>query len=404
MNLQNNENNAVPAHLDLTSVQIIHRHGPRTPLSYRLPHLYPFAIPLCSSVPRNNGFEVVFNGDESFLRTPEQRRGERWPNQALERERTCLLGELTDHGKSVMVKLGEHFHQLYRSKLGTLSDENVHLRSTNLSRTIESLGCVLRGLFPDEPALSQKLKITVRDEYFEDMYGSVQCARYRKLLDEYARIFYNTHQNEEERIKKSLPRLFSHKNLYGQSPSIYGVYDTLAFRKGHGLNTPEEVDVQVYKSMEEFSAREIFGIFYHSPEAIKFAVGRFLREIHSNLFLKDRRLSIYSGHDSTLAPLLAALTYTEATANAQKAHENQGNIEFPSFASYIAIEKYSDGNPEAQKNSFVRVLFNGRPLPLQACAAEGMHLRGRKDICALEAFAQAIQRHMSNNYLEECNL
>lgn len=66
-----------------------------------------------------------------------------------------MLGELTDLGRASTHLIGSRLRDLYINKLGFLPDTlnpadeaMVYFRSTNMSRTVESLQSVIRGLLP----------------------------------------------------------------------------------------------------------------------------------------------------------------------------------------------------------------------------------------------------------------
>lgn len=384
-----------PKTLELVQLQIIHRHGPRTPLNYRLPHFYGFSWPFCSrrseSI-RHNGINILAIADETLLVNVEGL-SIGAPNKS-----ECLLGELTDHGRQVMTELGTALRQHYFEKLGLeIPLDSLHLRSTNYSRTIESLHSLLRGLFfniRNVGHAASPLSIFVRDEYIEDMYGSNQCQKYKLLLNKFSTRFGSENRERAEKLKTSLPHIFAIPDLYGLKPSIYGLYDTLSTRKEHGLSLPSGVDASKMAELERLSAGEWFGMFHNSPETIRFGIGRFIREIHSNIFRKDRRLCIYSGHDSTIAPLLSAFKFPDPKEEIEN---------FVPFAANIAIEQFAEKTPTASDpKHYVRVLYNGSPIIIPKCASSGNHYQSEKSLCTLETFSEFISQFIPKNYLKEC--
>ena len=382
-----------PPWLKLIQVQIVHRHGPRTPLNYRLPQFYPFPWPLCTKTGHKSphpGIELIISGDERLLSELATEA------QGVPVGSECTLGQLTDYGQEVMRKLGESLRSLYFDKLGfRVAPHEIHLRSTNFPRTIESLHAVLMGLFPtlnNIKSTQKNLPVLTRDEFLEDMYGSTKCHAYKKILAEYADQFAKETTDEAARLGKSLPHIFSVPDLFGHYPSIYGVWDTLYSRQAHGLSLPSGVNASVMAQLDNLAAREWFRIFSQSADAIKFSVGRFIREIDSNLYRRDRRLCIYSAHDSTIAPLLTAFSSGEF-------------VRFPPFGSHIAVELFEEDRADSVDNvseKFVRVLYNNTPIVLPHCTLPNNHLPSDKSLCRLESFSQAMRQFMPKNYLEEC--
>ncbi|PJF18631.1 hypothetical protein PSACC_01557 [Paramicrosporidium saccamoebae] len=316
-------NKRYPSWLKLVQLQVIHRHGPRTPLSYHLSHLYPFSWKLCSTEgPSYRGVKVVISGDEKQLNDTII------PTDGI--PGNCLLGQLTDHGKAVMTKLGSFLKSTYFDGLGfQVAAHEIHLRSTNLPRTIQSLSSLLIGLFPrNESSISaDKLPVLIRDEYLEDMYGSIECQKYHSILAQHAERFARENAASISNLHKSIPSIFHAPNLYGQKPSMYEIFDILFSRREHNLPLPKEVDNKIMDQLEQLTTNEFFTLFNESKEATRLAVGRFLREIDANLYRKDRKLCIYSAHDSTIAPLLGAFSVAMGPKS-------------PPFAAYCTLELF----------------------------------------------------------------
>lgn len=384
-----------PSALELIQLQVIHRHGPRAPLNYRLPQFYGFSLPLCSKSGESGGLRglnVVKSGNENLLIDLEKISAST-PNKA-----DCLLGELTDHGRRVMNELGATLRRHYLEKLNfKVALDSLHLRSTNYPRTIDSLSSLLRGFFrsgQDMGVDTSLLPILVRDEYIEDMYGSHLCHRYKRLLDQFVEKYARENKEHAEALKKSLPHVFDIPDLYGHKPSIYGVYDTLSSRQEHGLSLPTGVDAAKMAEMEKLAADELFGMFHNSPETIRFGIGRFIHELHSNLFRRDRAMCIYSGHDSTIAPLLSAFQYPSG----------QDKIEtFVPYAANIIIEHFVERAPAtARPAHYVRILSNGHPMIIPKCSLPSNHHPSEESLCRLEVFSEAMSQFIQKNYVKEC--
>lgn len=114
-----------------------------------------------------------------------------------------------------------------------------------------------------------------------------------------------------------------------------------------------------------------FGRWYDSRPVRAHATGPLLTEIthRMNCLLQgraDHRLSLYSGHDVTLLPLLHALSGT-------------ADHDWPDYAAHIRFELLQHRRERHQ--CFVRVWYNDRPLQLTGCAA---------NVCTLYHFAQLV--------------
>ncbi len=112
------------------------------------------------------------------------------------------------------------------------------------------------------------------------------------------------------------------------------------------------------------------------------------------------RVAIYSGHDTVIAPVLAALGAFDAPQLCR----------WPPYASHIVLEVWDDsatGGPAAH-GQYVRVLFNGTPITrrLRGCR-DAKRSRGRDvaadedDLCPLAILADAV-RDLGEEYRREC--
>lgn len=347
---------------------------------------------------------MIASGDESLLDITKPQ----VKPTLIKEDRDCVLGQLTDTGKKAMEELGASLRKHYMEALQfkCCKSNEIYLRSTNYSRTIESLQSLLQGLFPGRESSDAKaFVIHTRDEYLEDMYGSTKCQRYNTILKEFEERFTRETASEVQELKEQLPHIFKTPDLFGRLPSPYGVYDTLAARKAHGLSLPPGVTEKTMAQLEQLSYHEWFRLFADSPIAIKFAVGRFIRELHENLFHPQRRLAIYSTHDSTIGPLVAAVTMKEeGNQSIQEEKARQDLLGFPPFAANIVIESYEQDDESNRVNRFVRVVYNGRIIALPQCLAVGRHYPGHPSLCSLEAFSNVLERYIPRDYLDECKM
>ena len=377
-----------PDALKLIQLQIIHRHGPRTPLNYRLPQFYSFNWPLCSKKKQISEINtIITTGDESLLTLKS-------PLHSMpEINDSCLLGQLTDLGRHVMEQLGESLrkHYLSNGRLILKDISQIYIRSTNYPRTIESAYHLLRGLLPQH----SPPPINIRDEYLEDMYGSIRCNKYARLLKDFEERYQEEVATEVLKLKESLPHIFQLPDLYGHPHTPYGVYDTISSRLAHRLSLPSCINASVYQKLSDLSYREWFSIFFESPDVIRLGIGRFIGELHENLTkTTDKKLCIYSAHDSSIMPLLAAFSQD---TNAESKIQKELRI-FPPYGSHIIIEQYEQPNQE----HFVRILFNGEPVILPACLSKADNYQGDPSLCHLNTFSAAMKRFIPTDYLGEC--
>jgi len=94
------------------------------------------------------------------------------------------------------------------------------------------------------------------------------------------------------------------------------------------------------------------------------------------------RFALFSGHDTVVAPLLAAIGATSAP----------GACRWPPYASRVVFELWQPRARSTAGGAVVRVLFNGVPVTRHVigCTSSPPRLLSH-DLCPLEAFSNAVE-------------
>lgn len=169
-----------------------------------------------------------------------------------------------------------------------------------------------------------------------------------------------------------------------------GVYDAARAMEAHGMGLPgalsqaefAEVEKVATQAMSLFIAPSAEQSPAHGEEMAKLSAGLLLRDIVASMERSmdpgpGPRLRLYSGHDTTLIPLLATLGHT-------------GMTQWPPYASNVSFEL---GAAKAGGQHHVRVWYNG-----EAVDVDGT---GRGWI-PFEDFLQAVQRFLPRDWDVEC--
>ena len=160
-----------PTGLELQQVQVLLRHGERTPVSARfknagLPAYWPYchaADQFRSVIRAGASWDTLqwkrvlhtFGGDDG----PKIASSSRHDTNAI-----CQPGELTDRGRETTLALGQRLRTLYVDQLGFLpsmlaSTPDVRLRSTPIQRALESVQQTFVGLYsPSQRPCSRGLE------------------------------------------------------------------------------------------------------------------------------------------------------------------------------------------------------------------------------------------------------
>ena len=380
-----------PSTLELRQVQVLMRHGERTPVSARFQNagLRPF-WPYCHSV-RQIRSAVLENGGDMgdahsakgripFTTLEWKRRIETFgPNDepvvaagpSGEVDDICDMGSLTDLGRHTTSKLGARLRLLYVDQLGFLppnlsSFGHFYLRSTPVTRALESLQQTLSALFPPStrtPDENGRIPVPVilsRAPNDETLYpNDGNCRRYAALARAFAQRAADR-WNETEDMKyltsvfgKWMPEN-SPRVAVDSRPRLSGIMDTINATRAHGPQTklPDEFyDEKAAAIIAKIANDEWFSGYKESREYRMLGVGGLLGDIvarmvrsaeqagqHQPAGNKEEhgptpadpplKFGLSGCHDTTLAGVLASLGAFHGT-------------EWPPFTSHIALEMFA---------------------------------------------------------------
>jgi len=295
------------------------------------------------------------------------------------------LGELTPVGINQEYLLGKSLRARYVDELGLLPpkyrDDSIYARSSDYNRTIMSAQAFLCGLYPpgtgplldnSEPALPGALQlIPVRTVPRDQDYLILGHNRYEKRFDE---VLHTTVFNTlpwQKMTASCADRFPNWSRIFGRK--IENLEDLIT--PGDNVNVRLLKGVPLPEGLTEVEAREIIRLFkwamaqgYKQKEISRLIAGDLLWDVfeHMQQAVKGRdeyRFVLYSGHDSTVLPVMAALGVPLDTA--------------PPYASNICFELYRD-----TEKYHVKVRYNGSDVVLPSA--------GGKSSCTYEQFRSLV--------------
>lgn len=320
----------------LELVQVVFRHGARTPLSKRYwPELVeawdvcgrmydPIAMDIKSEDGRSSRpinehdaaqVSTVFNGG-------------------------CHKGELTKQGQAQALDYGLWLRQRYVEEFAFLPKEYVGgilgSRTTNYSRTVATLAGVLTGLYP---GATESIPVMTTEEMDEILFGNPESCRklkfmIKKLASENRRV--GSAREEDDRIRKAL-KLGPDKRIH-----FLDLHDAMTTMQTHGKTIPDGLkDTELLQYIER-QATARFMEYVVGPsdtaggkgEVLRLGMGRLMYLLVERMEKAARKenpgtkMFLYSGHDSTIMPLLAAI--------------GQGVDHWVRFAFSYSLEKFSE--------------------------------------------------------------
>lgn len=370
-----------PPQLQLQLVQILLRHGERTPINARfrstgLPAFWPY----CSSV-RHLRSAILDPEAAGFTTLEWKHRLESFGDNdaptiaagpAGELDAICDSGMLTDRGRETTYALGARLRRLYVDQLGFLdakidNADSIYLRSTPIPRALESLQQAFQGLYPANSRAPNFPPPTIlaRSPAEETLFpNDASCRRFAELSRAFAQRAAERWNDSEEmsyltkKLGKWMPE-DSPRVAVDSRPRLSGIMDTINATYAHGPATrlPKEFyDPKVKEYLEKIGVEEWYAGYKESEEYRTLGIGGLMGDVvarmvgsveHSTadgeyeLAKKSAaegatpvRFGLSGCHDTTLAGVLASLGAF-------------GDDAWPPFTSHIAIELFRDANQPA---------------------------------------------------------
>ncbi|KAI1393838.1 phosphoglycerate mutase-like protein [Hypoxylon trugodes] len=369
-----------PPNLELQLVQILLRHGERSPVSARFQNAgLPAFWPYCKAV-RQLKSAVLDRHTEQFSTFEWKRRLEAFgPNDepvlaagpAGEIDAVCDMGMLTDRGRETTFDLGTRLRGLYVDRLRflppvLLNADALYLRATPIPRALDSVQETFTGLYPAHtraPAFPAPAILT-RAPGDETLFpNDSNCRRFAALSRAFARRTAERWNNTEEMAY--LTKLYgkwmpedSPRVAVDSRPRLSGIMDTINSTLAHGPETrlpPEFYDPKGREIIEKIGVEEWFSGYKESREYRALGIGGLLGDIVGRMVgsaerstadgeyevarklksgaIKDGRgatpirFGLSGCHDTTLAGVLASLGAYETG-------------KWPPYTSHIAIELF----------------------------------------------------------------
>lgn len=371
-----------PPNLDLQLVQVLLRHGERTPVNARFANTGLGAFwPYCNSMKQLRS--AVLNSDNTFGSLEWKRRLETFgdkddgPVVAMgpggELDAVCDMGMLTDLGRKTTLNLGQRLRHLYVEQLRFLpptidNADSLYLRATPIPRALDSLQQTFQGLYPpstralDFPPPTI-LSRTPGDETLFPNDGN--CRRLAILARAFAQRTAERWNGSEDlkyvtkKIGKHMPDEDAPVAVDGR-PRLSGVMDTINATDAHGPATklPREFyDERVRAIIDKIGVEEWYSGYRESREYRTLGIGGLLGDVVARMVgsaestaadggyevLKQGqsapiRFGLSGCHDTTLAGALTSLGAFE-------------NEKWPPFTSHIAIELFKRKTSHSEANT-----------------------------------------------------
>jgi acid phosphatase len=370
-----------PNNLKLQLVQVLLRHGERSPVSARFQNagLAPF-WPYCS-VARNLLSATMNDNSSAWGPLDWRRRLETFdiddgPLLASgprgEIDSVCNLGELTDKGRATTHALGRRLRHLYVDQLqfmpSTIADADmIYLRATPIPRALESLQETFWGMYPSSSRTAPFPPPTIitRAPADETLYpNDGNCRRFAQLSRAFAQRTADrwNETTEMEYLNKLIGKWMpetSKRVAVDSHPRLSGIMDTINATLAHGPETrlPKEFyDQKGRDIIEKIGVEEWFSGYRESQEYRSLGIGGLMGDIVSRMVGSAEKtgadglfeiggsdghtgigrggetsikLGLSGCHDTTLAAVMASLGAFDT-------------CQWPPYTSHVAVEMFQE--------------------------------------------------------------
>ncbi|KAI9802164.1 MAG: hypothetical protein M1833_002085 [Piccolia ochrophora] len=371
-----------PSQLKLQLVQVLMRHGERSPVSARFQSAGLASFwPYCAAARRLSSIIMTDENSAEWDKLEWRRRLETFgeddspvvaagPSGQL--DAVCNLGELTDKGRATTLSLGRRLRHLYVEQLGymprLLTDADmIYLRATPIPRALESVQQAFWGMYP----LSARTgtfpapTIITRTPADETLYpNDGNCRRLSQLSRAFAQRTADRWNNTSEMeylnklISKWMP-VGSERVAVDSHPRLSGIMDTINSTLAHGQETrlPNEFyDAKGRDIIERIGVEEWFSGYYESREYRALGIGSLLGDIVSRMIGSvegngndglleiggdDRSLGTGRGGEKRISFALSGCHDTTLASLLSSVGAFQGE-RWPPYTSHVALELFQE--------------------------------------------------------------
>jgi len=381
---------------ELIKVQVITRHGDRTPLVT----LDNFDEKWECDDARSLSFTKRGGAQSSALTENYYEIPRSYPFNVLWKG-SCDAGQLTAKGSRQHYELGKTLREIYVDRLGFLPKvvqtpeegrQAVYVRSTDYKRTQDSARFLLSGLYPASTTLTKTpaFRLATRPTLMDSLNPSTlkdnwKCPRLNQLLDEIAKTpemssFYSSTEEFRKRVRDAI----NPSALFNREPSMVDFMEVFMTRICNKIELPcfskdcvvsKDVDKVQELVAQEFELR-LRGLKI-SKSINQLEMGLFLKELTESLTKTRPAFELYSGHDTSLSGILALL--------------DAEDLRCPPYASNLIVELW---RMKSSTRKLIRFIYNGNVLKTK--------WMDFKNGCDLQVYQEYVNRLIPKDFAKAC--
>ncbi|KDO20693.1 hypothetical protein SPRG_13905 [Saprolegnia parasitica CBS 223.65] len=363
------------ASLTLQHVQLLVRHGARTPYSWQkcwngyneawncqLRDRMAPVLHTADDVPSNMTFDKIYTDGQNVFKG------------------TCLLGQLLDEGYTQQQQNGANFRAAYVGRghralfqvdepLDLATSKDVYFESTDVHRTVGSGYIIVQHMFPNSS--SDAVPFHTGDIGVSALVPSADLCPAMNVLGgqwQASSEFHNWVTNASNGALEA--------QLATYAPGYRNdiLFDCLMTQRCTNRTLPNNMTLDFFHAIvNKLETSALLPYYFRDNIYARTASARLVAQLRSRFEAAmagvGPRFYLSIVHDATLNPLLAALGGPAYLT------------EWVPYASHVALEVYYEN---ATTDYYFRLLYQGKPLPVPGCATE---LCRSSDFFAMTSFA-----------------
>ena len=253
---------------------------------------------------------------------------------------TCRNGQMTEAGIMQANTLGKTLRRRY-SDLVDLNTVKLNARTSNVARCIATLSGVLGTLLPAERLHHTKsIPVRTADTRMEYLYANKSsCPKAEYYIVAGKKVWEEDPGRTARELNAELVKTFSKqeaKDFLLDKMHFIRLNDWLTTMESNGIRNPWGFDTEFREKIRIQAAAQVASYMGYKTadeaEASKAAIGRFVEEILAAAQDDEDRhsLTITSGHDTTVIPILMVLGLY--------------NEDWPDYCACVCIETWVDAH------------------------------------------------------------
>lgn len=302
------------------------------------------------------------------------------------------LGQLTQKGMRQLFKFGQKLRNHYSAFLNAYYvHSEVDAISTDYDRTIMSTSALLAGMYkPRDYQVFHKdlnwqpIPIKINNERTKKMFNEQPCPKLEQLRKEVYETADFKRLVEDHKDLVNYLQIHTGLNKTFSFNEIWPLGDTLFIEKSNHLHLPEWITKDAYDRILNVSNNS-FDFIFRELEAAKLTAGGILNDMFVNIKEKidgnKKQIQLYGSHDSYLAPMIKLLGLSS-------------HVKQPPCGSALILELRQSVN-----KYYIQVLWK-----LESNILKPAIINGCAQLCPYDEFVKIIQNRIVSNFSVSCKM